>query len=114
MIDVAVHAAIADQAEEVQAAARFRRAREGLFEHFVGRQFAVGDRLGDARQILIDDASGAQVQVADFRVAHLAVWQAHVRAARAEPAVRIGGQEVFVERGAAEDGRVAVAFCVAR
>ena len=46
----------------------------------------LGDGLGDARQVLVNDAPRAEVQVADLRVAHLPVGQAHVQAAGAQAA----------------------------
>ncbi len=48
---------------------------EGLLEHGIGEEVAVGDRLGDAGQILVDDATGADVQVAHLGVSHLALGQ---------------------------------------
>ena len=53
------------------------RAARGLLE-----EAAVVDRLADARQVLIDDAAGADVEVPDLGVAHLALGQADGRARR--------------------------------
>jgi hypothetical protein len=43
-------------------------------------ELAIADRFGDAGEVLIHHSSGAQVHVADFGVAHLAVRQADVHA----------------------------------
>ena len=68
---VRMHAAGRHQAHDVDgAAARFHFRGEGG-ERAVGCERAVGDRLVDARQVLHHDAAGAEIHVADFRIAHL-------------------------------------------
>ena len=49
---------------------------------------AVGDSAADARQILHDDAAGADIEMADLGIAHLAAGQADVVARGAQKAVR--------------------------
>ena len=49
---------------------------------------AVGDCAADARQILHDHAAGADIEMADFGIAHLAVGQADVVARGVQKAVR--------------------------
>ena len=88
----AVHAAAGDQAHEVQAAALARRpwrrpARRTRFSKKLPSSIAEVD----AREVLVDDAAGADVEVADLGVAHLARRQAHGRAGRVEDAVRVLG-----------------------
>ena len=73
----------------------------------IRRQRAVGDRLVDAGQFLVNDAARAEIQVADFAVAHLPGGQADVLARGAEPALRVGLVKVFVERELGEQRRVA-------
>ena len=46
--------------------------RRGLLD------LAAGDGLADARQVLHDDAAGADVEMADLGVAHLPIRQADV------------------------------------
>ena len=46
----------------------------------VGEEAAVLDRRVDAGEVLIDDAAGAQIHVADLGIAHLPVRQADVAA----------------------------------
>ena len=43
-------------------------------------KFAAGDELVDARDVHLHDAAGADIQMADFAVAHLALGQADERA----------------------------------
>jgi hypothetical protein len=101
-----MHAAIADEAEEVQALAF--GFFESVHEHGHGGEFAIANALVDAGEVLIHDATGTEVQVADFAVAHLAVGQADVLTAGADGAARVGGVEVVVERGPGEQGGVAI------
>ena len=51
-------------------------------QHLVLEEAAVGDRVVDPRQVLLDDRAGAEVEVADLGVAHLPVRQADVAARR--------------------------------
>ena len=66
-----VHAAVADQPDQVHALVVAQR---GL-QHLVVEQRAVLDRLVDPREVLLDDRAGAEVEVADLGVAHLALGQ---------------------------------------
>ncbi len=80
--EVAVHAALGHEAHEVQRAAPPGGLVAGLHEDAVAEEVAVGDRLRDAREVLVHDAAGADVEVADLGVAHLARRQPHGRAGR--------------------------------
>ncbi len=61
---VAVHTAIGKEAEEVEPfSARFF---ESGAEDFVAGEFAVGDRFVNPGEVLIDDAPGAEIEVADL------------------------------------------------
>ena len=75
---VAVHAARRNEAEEVQCAARLLRTHDGMEQRLVLEERTVGDRLRDARELLVDDASCADVRMPDLGVAHLPVRQADV------------------------------------
>ena len=84
-----VHAAGPDETDEVQAAPRGAAAvADGRQEHRVPRERAIGDLGVDARQVLEDRPPGAEVEVADLAVAHLAHGQADGAAGRVEPAMR--------------------------
>ena len=70
-----------------------RRAQRGVAE-----EAAVLDRLVDADEILLHDSAGAEVEVADLRVAHLALRQADCGTGRIELGVRIGRPQVVEDR----------------
>ena len=80
---------------------------EEFHQRRIRRQRAVGDRLVDARQFLVNDAARAEIQVADFAVAHLPGGQADVLARGAEAALRIGLVEILVEGELGQQRRVA-------
>ena len=107
VILVAVHAAIGDEAEQMEARA-FAPCAKACLEHRVAGEVAFGHRFIDAREILVNDAAGAEIEVADFGVAHLAFRQADVEAAGAEGGVRVRGVEAIVERRVGEQRGVAV------
>ena len=86
---MAVDAAVGDEADEVQRVPAVGGAIHRGDERRVGEEIAVADALVDARQVLVDDAAGAHVHVADFGVAHLPGGQAD-RLARGDAAARAG------------------------
>ena len=104
MLLMRVYAAIAHEPEQVQARI-FRRGKR-LDQHRVLREFAIGDRLVDAREILIDDAPRAEIEVADFAVAHLPIGQSHIHAARRQARLRILRVKLIMERRAKDDPSV--------
>ena len=66
------------------------RARSQAAEQrLVLEEAAVGDRVVDPGQVLLDDRAGAEVEVADLGVAHLPVGQADVAALGGELGVRV-------------------------
>ena len=70
-------------------------------------QLAVADALVDPRQVLVDDAAGAHVHVADLGVAHLSGGQTDRFAGRDQLGMRIPLQQRVVGRLARErDGVV--------
>src|SRR5690606_10243232 len=74
---------------------------------------AVFDRLADARDVLVDDPSRAQVEVAHFAVAHLAAGQADRDARGVHPGARALLPEPVPVRGAGGvDGVVVLGFGV--
>ena len=107
MVLVRVHAPGRDQAQQVAGASR---AAQGVEEAADGRrlfQRAVRGGPADARQLLHDDAAGADVEVADLRIAHLPVRQADILAGRAQERVRPGRpQPVEPRRMRLQDGVV--------
>ncbi|MCY1349202.1 hypothetical protein D9M69_353800 [compost metagenome] len=96
---VAVHAAFGEQAHEVHGLAGGHGLVHGFDYHRVGEEVAVADRLGHAGEVLVNDAAGAEVHVADFGVAHLAVRQADIHAAAGNQAIGQGRAQAVVDRG---------------
>src|SRR5438270_10634820 len=74
------------------------RGGEGFLRNFISFEFPGGDRLINAREILKDDAAGAQIEVADFGVSHLAFGQTDIGAARAQFAAWIIARELIMKR----------------
>ena len=68
-------------------------------ERRIAGEAAVSDRRIHPRQVLVDDAAGAEIHVPDLGIAHLPVRQAHIHAGAGDQAVRLGGQQVVVNRG---------------
>ncbi len=91
---MAVHAA-RRRAGRTRAACRRRRltASQAPQQRRVVEEAAVRDRRVDAGQVLVHDAAGADVHVADFGIAHLAVRQADVCAVRLHQRVRTVGEQ---------------------
>lgn len=61
-------------------------------------EFTFAHGLVDAREFLIDDSSGADIEVTDFGVAHLAFWQSHRFTISDEFVVGVFLMEVIDER----------------
>jgi len=80
----------------------------GLEQGRVGEEAAVGDGGVDAGHVHADDAAGAEVEVADLGIAHLAVGEADEVLAGAEEGVGEVAQEPVVDRFAGLGYGVAV------
>ena len=108
MLDVGVHAAVAEQAEQMQLvrAAAFH----GFEQQRLAREFAAGDELVNARDVHVHDASGADIQVADFAIAHLSFGQADGGAGGVDQRVGKFFQQAVVIRLAREGDGVAFGF----
>ena len=89
MVDVRMHAAVRQQAEDVQRRIKPLALVDRAHQRFVGEEVAVLNGLGDAGQLLIHDAARADVGVADLGVAHLAVRQADVQTGGADIGHRV-------------------------
>ncbi len=76
VILMGMHAARRQQAQQMGGTAAGFQSRDGLQQSRVLGQRAVFDRQIDTGQFLHDDAAGAQIHMADFRIAHLAGGQA--------------------------------------
>src|SRR3954471_3699009 len=102
VVDVRVHTAVRDEAEQMRAVAAF----ECRPEHGVLEERAVLNRLVHAHEVLEEDAPRPNRQVADLRVAHLTGWQADGLAGRHERRVGIGPPEPVEVRRVGELDRV--------
>ena len=89
-----VHAAVADEPDQVHP----RSVGERGAQHLVRGQGAVLHGLVDAREVLLDDRAGAEVEVADLRVAHLALGQADRPSAGRQLGARATCPEVVEDR----------------
>ncbi len=108
VLPTGVDAAVGDEAEQVQAPARaVAGALAGLQQRLVFEEAAVGDGVVDPGQVLLDDRAGAEVEVADLRVAHLPVGEPDVAALGGELRVRVTLPEAVEDRRLGEGDRVA-------
>src|SRR6266496_3956381 len=82
----------------------------GIQQHRMLEELTVLDHQLDASGIHVHDASGADVQVPDFAVAHLAFRQADIRPAGLNQCVWIFAQETVVSRLARKRDGVGFGF----
>ena len=68
---VRMHAARRDQADEVAGAAALAQPLDQALQRRRALDLAVGDGIGDARQVLHHQAPGADIEMADLGIAHL-------------------------------------------
>jgi len=108
MIDMAVHAAVAHQAEQVQSG-RSGLGKSGL-QHGVFPHGTILDGIVHPAEVLKNNAARAQVQMPYFGVAHLTVRKAHILPGSAQQAVGIVGKEVIGKRGISQNSGVTVLF----
>ena len=105
-----VHAARTQQADEVERAAALPHAGAQLDQRRELVELAALDALGDADEVLGNHPAGAEVQVADFAVPHLAFGKADGEAAGVQQGARIGLPEPVPDRGGGQLDRVPFAF----
>ena len=98
MLEHPVHAGVAHDAEQVQLCTRTTRAFHHSAPDRVGREPALGEKLVEAHQLLVDHAAGADVLVPDLAVAHHAVGQADIQTRGADQGARAAGAERVVAR----------------
>ena len=100
---LAMDAAVGDEPQEVERSGA--RRLHCAAQHLVVEELAGLDRAVDAHEILVDDASRAEIGVADFAVPHLSFGEAHGETAGVE--LREGKllrQPVEVRRSLQQDG----------
>src|SRR5580700_3207823 len=71
-----MHAAIGDQSHQVQSASLLAGMLERRHNHRMPEEFARPNQIVDARDVHVHHAARADVQVAHFAIAHLAIGQA--------------------------------------
>ena len=80
MVDMAVDAAVGQQAHQVDRAVPLLCPADGLQQDGIFKEIAVPDGFCDAGQLLIDHPACADVGVAHLAVAHLSLRQTHRQA----------------------------------
>ena len=70
----------------------------GFDEHWMREEFSVQDHKVEARDVHVHDAPGANIQVADFAVAHLPFRQPNEWPAGVNQRVRILAQQPVIGR----------------
>ena len=93
VVDVAVHPTVGTEPDQMEAAFPLQQLVCQRVEGWVGVDAAVSDGLADAHQLLADDPTRADGEVADLRVAHLVVGQTHGAAAGFDQGVGVGMPE---------------------
>src|SRR5918995_1139438 len=100
MVDVRVNSAVGDEAQEMDVRLSLTRACERVHERRVLEELAGRDGVVDPHEVLEDDAAGADREVADLGVAHLAGRQPDGLTRRVQGRVRKALPELV------EDGRL--------
>ena len=96
VVERTVYAAVRGQTHQVDVLAVSLRVLVCADDFGVLHDAAVGTSAVDFHKVLIDDATGTDVEVTDLRVTHLSIGQTDVLTACQELAVRIGSIQ-FVE-----------------
>ncbi len=86
---VGMDPAVGKEPHQVKLTAPFLRPGQGVGQDGVREEIAIIDAFSDPGQILIDDPSGAEVEMADFRISHLALGQPDIHS-RGPDAGRMG------------------------
>ena len=105
---------VGQEAHQVQFAAGAANGLQGFKKNGIDKEITLINTVTDTGQILVDNATCTDVKVADFRVAHLALWQADVETTGTDAALRIFCIELIMKRSIAEHGGITVAFCAFR
>src|SRR5204863_9218553 len=104
-----VHAAAADEAEQMQPAAALLHAAAQLHQRRQAEEIARLNGLRDPHDVLRDDAPGAEVQMTHFAVAHLAVGKYYGEPGRVQERARRPAPEAMPDGSVAELDGVALA-----
>src|ERR1700748_1957305 len=96
MVLVTMDATVRKEADKMDSGGFSRPER--LLDHRIGREFSIQNRFVDPGEILINDSTGAEIEVPHFRISHLPLGQTNVHPAGAQVAPWIGLVEVIVIR----------------
>ena len=106
VIDMRVNTAVTHQAHDVQLAVVLLDVLHCAEKCRVCKEIAVRDTLGDTSKFLINNATCAHIEMADFAVAHLTFGQTYRQTACVKRCCRIVGHQVMHIRTALH------AYCV--
>src|SRR5512143_1322903 len=84
-----MHATVTDEAEEMQVAVAPSQVANKIQQGRRPKELAALDILVNTRDVLINNASRADVHVADFAIAHLAIGKTDVEAAGSQGCRRV-------------------------
>src|SRR5882672_9193612 len=84
------------------------RGGESFLRDGIAIKLASGDGFVNSSQVLIDNAASAEIEMTDFRVAHLTFGQANVRAAGTQLTAGIVAIELIVKWRPGEQTSIAV------
>ena len=107
---VRVDASVGEQADHVECSSLLRGEFAGASQGGVSVETAVGDGGVDAGHVHANDASGAEVEVSNLGVAHLAIGEADEVLTGADEGVREVAKELVVGGLAGECDGVAGGF----
>ena len=96
---VGVDAAVGEQAGEVKTATPCLCPGDAVQQDRVGEKIAVDDGFADHGQVLVHDPAGTEIEVADFRIAHLPFRQADRHSRGEDAAMGVLRQKLVQVRG---------------
>ena len=82
--------------------------RESFLGDRISRELAIGERLVDPSEILINDPARAEIQVAHLRVPHLSFRQSNIETTGAQFPARIIAIQLVMKRCPREQSRITV------
>ena len=109
MVLVTVHSAVGKETNQVEPLPA--GLGKGALQDGALRELPVLDRLVDPGQVLVDNPAGPKIEMADFRVPHLPVRQAHVQSRSAQKSLRILLEQDIVKRGGSQETGIPVFLC---
>ena len=93
---IGMDSAIRHQSKKMQLPPARTRILHRVQQHRLGEELAILNHQLDAGAVHVNNAPGADVEMADFAVAHLAVWQTYIFAAGVNQRVGIFAQQAVI------------------